>query len=472
VYILKSLATLQEEWAEKQAAEGNGSTTLATTRRNFMLSAATLGTGLFVSSRVAAAPDAPANAAAAEALAYPERVMLSCSEDPAHVQRLTWRAAGALASPQAQIAPLSASPVFEDAVQTVAAVAKNPFKSMGGGDACPYAATFSGLQPETGYCYRVGDGATWSEWNIFKTASDKPAPFRFIYVGDVQNDIRAMCSRTMRMALRHAPDARFIVYAGDLVTDGYSDMLWDEFAFANDVISAMIPALPTPGNHDTHHETAKMPPYPFNADTAYHGHFALPENGPADAPTLNQEVYYVDYQGVRMISLNSNALEDEVPQAIRDAQLAWLEGVLRDNPNRWTMVTHHHPIYSTSKKRDNEWLRNQLRPLYDTYRVDLVLQGHDHTYGRTHKVAGDEIVGNDAPGTVYAVSVAGPKMYDSDPLFARLMPIYFGQKQLFQVIAIDGGRLQYDSYDVTGARVDGFELTKGDNGISTYSTTI
>jgi len=466
--VLKSLATLQEELAEKQAASGNGSTKSVTSRRGFMLSAAALGTGILVSSRPASA------AAPAEPLesAYPARVMLSCSEDPAHVQRLTWRAAGPLATPRAQIAQVSASPKFDDTVQTVSAVAKAPFKAMDGGDAHHYAATFSGLQPQTGYCYRVGDGTTWSEWNTFHTASDKPAPFRFLYVGDVQNDIRALCSRTMRMAFRHAPDARFIVYAGDLVTDGYKDSLWDEFAFANDVLSTMIPALPTPGNHDTHHESDKEPPYAFNADPAYHGHFALPENGPADAPALNQEVYYVDYQGVRMISLNSNALEDDAPPAIRNAQLAWLEGILRDNANRWTIVTHHHPIYSTSKKRDNDWLRNQLRPLYEKYHVDLVLQGHDHTYGRTHKVAGDQIVGNAEPGVVYAVSVAGPKMYDSDPVFARLMPTYFGQKQLYQVIAIDGDHLQYDSYAVTGERVDGFELKKGDNGISAYASTV
>ncbi len=454
----------------------NATTKPVASRRNFMLSAAALGSGLFASSCAATKEKTVATAPVVKKepikSAYPERVRLSCAADPAHMQSFTWRAAGPLEKPQVQIAPLSASPNFENATLTFSAKAKDPFTILGRNQAYNYAFTITDLKPETQYCYRVGDGKKWSEWNIFQTASEKAAPFRFLYVGDIQNDIRSMCSRTMRMAFQHAPDARFIVYAGDLVTEGYSDPLWDEFSYANEVISSMIPALPTPGNHDTHHRTKKMPPYPFNADPAYHGHFELPENGPSDLPALNQEVYYVDYQGVRMISLNSNALEDGTPPKIRNAQLAWLEKVLQNNPNRWTIATHHHPIYSTSKERDNEWLRKQLRPIYDKYQVDLVLQGHDHTYGRTYKLAGDQIVDDSKFGTIYAVSVAGPKMYNSNPKFDSLMPVYFGEKQLFQVISIDGDQLKYESYAVSGERVDGFTLEKGANGISKYTLTI
>ena len=42
----------------------------------------------------------------------------------------------------------------------------------------------------------------------------------------------------------------------------------------------------------------------------------------------------------------------------------------------------HYPIYSSKQGRDNVGLRNALQPLFEKYKVDLVLQGHDHTYGR------------------------------------------------------------------------------------------
>jgi len=86
-----------------------------------------------------------------------------------------------------------------------------------------YSVNFENLQPDTKFCYRVGDGKTWSEWNIFRTAGSKPGPFRFIYVGDAQNGIKSLWSRTIRTAYAAAPDARFIVHAGDLVAEGYDD---------------------------------------------------------------------------------------------------------------------------------------------------------------------------------------------------------------------------------------------------------
>ena len=60
-------------------------------------------------------------------------------------------------------------------------------------------------------------------------------------------------------------------------------------------------------------------------------------------------------------------------------QTAWLEKVLADNPNRWTIVEFHQPIFSPAKGRDNPEQRAAWKPLFDRHGVDLVLTGHDHT---------------------------------------------------------------------------------------------
>ena len=65
-----------------------------------------------------------------------------------------------------------------------------------------------------------------------------------------------------------------------------------------------------------------------------------------------------------------------------EEQAEWLESVLKDNPNKWTIATYHHPIFSASRGRDNVELRSLWKPLFDKYKVDLALQGHDHTYTR------------------------------------------------------------------------------------------
>lgn len=443
---------------------------LTPTRRGFLLSAAALGAGLFIPLRAQPAKSAKVPAVApGPTIALPQRVMLSCSDSPARSIGVTWRAQGPIDKPQAQVVPLSSAPLSGKDIPSLPASPQPPFETLTGEQAYHYALTFDNLEPGTQYCYRVGDGKTWSEWNIFRTADAKPAPFRFLYYGDVQNDIRALCTRVMRKSFQHAPDARLMLIAGDLVTEGWHDGLWDEFAYATSVLAATIPCLPTPGNHDTKSQTPLT--YPYGAHPAYHAHFQLPENGPKDAPSLKQEAYFVDYQGVRFISINSNAFEDDCPKNVQEAQLTWLDKLLADNPNRWTIVTHHHPIYSISKDRDNEYLRSVLRPIYDKYRVDLVLQGHDHTYGRTHKVAGDRIVDPSEPGTIYVVSVAGPKMYEVQPKFAHLMAQTAGQKQLYQIVDVDNDRLRFDTFGVGGERIDGFQLAKDARGASTYTTT-
>jgi 3',5'-cyclic AMP phosphodiesterase CpdA len=141
-------------------------------------------------------------------------------------------------------------------------------------------------------------------------------------------------------------------------------------------------------------------------------------------------------------------------------QLAWLEATLRDNPNRWTIVLQHQPVYSIARNRRTPELESRLVPLYDRYGVDLVLQGHDHVYGRTHKLRNGTVVPMDQPGAVYVVSVSGPKMYPLTLERPSIMAVTESNKQMFQVIAIDGGRLLFQAYSADGALVDRFELVK------------
>jgi len=89
-----------------------------------------------------------------------------------------------------------------------------------------------------------------------------------------------------------------------------------------------------------------------------------------------------------------------------------LEPVLKNNPNHWTIIFQHQGMYSMAHKRNYVKMREMLLPLYDKYHVDLVLQGHDHLYARSKKLAGGNIVAADAPGTIYMISVSGPKMYE------------------------------------------------------------
>ena len=69
---------------------------------------------------------------------------------------------------------------------------------------------------------------------------------------------------------------------------------------------------------------------------------------------------------------------------------------------------------------------------------------------------------DDRSGTVYVVSVSGPKMYQSakHPLMRRVAE----DTQLYQTVEIDGDELIYRAYMVTGELYDAFNLTKGEKG--------
>ncbi len=375
--------------------------------------------------------------------AVPDRIILTWQGDPARTQSVTWRTDTSVTEAIAQITTADPGPKFTDRIQTVNAVTTPLTTDLG--TAHYHTARFENLTPSTKYVYRVGDGTNWSEWIHFRTASDKPEPFSFIYFGDAQNDIKSLWSRVAREAFSDSPRARFIIHAGDLINRANNDAEWGEWFYGAGWVNAMIPSIPTPGNH----EYASVREGERNVrqlSKHWRPQFALPENGVSG---LEETCYYLDYQGVRIISLNSNEMRDE--------QTPWLESVLKNNPNRWTILTFHHPIFSSAKNRDNPELRAAWKPILDKYRVDLVLQGHDHTYARSNYNLG--VNTNDPKsGTVYVVSVSGPKMYNLNR--QSWMKRVAEDTQLYQIIHINGDTLEYEARTATGALYDSFVIKK------------
>jgi 3',5'-cyclic AMP phosphodiesterase CpdA len=384
----------------------------------------------------------------------PDRIVLTWRGDPATTQAVTWRTDPSITRALAELAVANESGRALKG-EPIPAVTTPLTTDLG--HAHYHTAEFTDLAPDTLYAYRVGDTVNWSEWFHFRTASRDARKFTFVYFGDAQNEIRTHWSRVFREAFREAPRAAFTLHAGDLIDNAHRDAQWGEWHGAPAWVNATIPVVPTPGNH----EYAKL------ADTdakpalsvQWRPQFALPENGPAG---LTETCYWFDYQGTRFISLNSNERQDE--------QVAWLRAALEKNPQRWTVATFHHPIFSPARDRDNPKLRAAWKPLLDEFRVDLVLTGHDHTYARSGDMTGRARVGSvnatkgynqvydPAVGTVYVVSVSGPKMYD---LTANEWAVRTAEDtQLFQIITIDGAELRYEARTATNRLYDAFTLRK------------
>ena len=390
-----------------------------------------------------------------EPTAMPDRVVLSWVGSPATSQSVNWRTSKDVTTAQAEIARAEKGPGFErgtDAKQkttTIPATSQTLKSNLG--EAAYHTVNFTKLMPKTKYVYRVGDGINWTEWYQFETVSDQPSQLKFIYFGDAQNDIKQHWSRVARGAYSDMPDADFILHAGDLINNAGNDHEWGEWFHASGWINGMVPCLATPGNHEygriRGQEKKGLTPH-------WRPTFALPENGPDG---LKETCYFLDIQGVRIISLNSNEMQKE--------QLPWLEKVLSDNPNKWTVVTFHHPLYSTAKGRDNAALRTLWEPTFDRYNVDLVLQGHDHSYGRSGLMRENNLLtglNKQEHGTIYVVSVSGPKMYKLDK--QPWMKSTAEQTQLYQLITIDDNTLKYEGRNALNEVHDRFTLNKRNDG--------
>lgn len=386
----------------------------------------------------------------------PHRIILNLTDSPATAMAVTWRMAKD--HPGAEVEYAAATPGTGFARETRRQRATISLLNVPKEPAVYHcSAVMQALKPGTAYVYRVGADSLWSEWNQFTTATNGNAPFTFAWFGDPQDDILKYLSRVFRQSLRTAPAARFWLFSGDLTSEP-EDEQWGEMFEAQGFAMRTIPVVMVPGNHDLgfkfrggsveRNARGKKVRERF-VSPLWRAHLTLPENGIAG---LEETSYTFDYQGVRFVMINSNdRLED---------QARWMDSVLVTNPYRWSVVTMHHPIYSTGRERDDRKTREAFLPIFDRHHVDLVLTGHDHTYARSFKLLNGKVVSDSLPGTVYVVSSSGPKFYAYTSPFDSLMAKSGMNAQWYQIITVDGGRLNYSAHAADGTLYDSFELRK------------
>lgn len=384
---------------------------------------------------------------------FPDRINLSVTENPSTSIAVTWRTSTDIQQGMAEIIEASADPrkysepVSLPAKTELLITEKGEYKTFTWDEvkANYHSVVFADLTPNTLYNYRVGSDNAFSEWFQFKTASDKAERFSFLYFGDAQTGIHSMWSKVIRKAYAHAPEAKLMLHAGDLINRAVREAEWGEWFEAGSFIHATIPGMPSTGNHEYSGMTLSP---------NWRPQFTLPQNGPEG---LEETSYFTDIQGVRFISLNSYLAEESVVH--RESQQKWLGDILKNNPHKWTVVVFHHPVFSAKSSRENLHVRKRFKPLFDQYKVDLVLQGHDHTYARgMEKIPMDKV--EETSGTMYVISVSGPKMTGSKVETKDWMDVDTIYTQLYQVITIDGDKLVYDSYTSNGELMDGFDLIK------------
>lgn len=378
--------------------------------------------------------------------AYPDRVILNLTESPSTSVAVTWRTDMSVNDGYCELQLATDGPVDSKISKTFKAkttFTEHVYREEPVIKANQHSYVFTDLNPDEKYLYRVGSDDYWSEWFEFKTPAAK-GKFSFIFLGDPQNDLKSQWSRVIRSAYRHAPHSEFMLCSGDLINRSGRDLEWHEWFYAGSFIYGMMPQVMTPGNHE--YKDMVLDPH-------WNTQFTQPTNG---VEGLEGTSFVIDHNNMKLIIIDS-AVESELRHKEGnklEAQRVWLDSVLQSNTKEWVIISTHVPFYSPKENRDNKHIRDNFQPILEKYKVDLVLSGHDHSYGRgryTDNLENDHKV-------MYVVSVSGPKMYEAGD--KDWMERSGAFKQLYQIISIEDNVLEFESFTTDGKLFDSFTLIK------------
>lgn len=304
----------------------------------------------------------------------------------------------------------------------------------------------AGLKPGTTYTYRVGtgDASSWSTPAQFTTAAqDDASSFTFLNLADSQGVTESdfkLWGNTLNKAFELYPDARFVIHNGDFTenaddSDGWRYLFEQAMPWA-----ASVPLMPVVGNNDVLKKEGSTP---------LTARFNLPDNGTKGVAGS----YSFDYGTVHVAVLNT---EEEI-----SAQTKWLDADLAATKQPWLIVAIHRPLYGGSTyKKIKEW-----GEVIDRYKVDLVLQGHNHEYSRSYPLRDGKVTGTadqpiqDHAGTVYVVTnTSGPKFNEKkeDQFYHAVH--FQNNKQMFAAITVDGDTLTYSAFTSDGNQLDTFTV--------------
>jgi hypothetical protein len=237
-------------------------------------------------------------------------------------------------------------------------------------------ALLAALSASTTYQYdlRVGSAdSTPGVVDTFRTAPpDGSGTIRFVLFGDSGNGSSA---QGQIASLINGESFDLAIHNGDIAygTGTYAQFESFFFPFYRAWLRR-VAIFPSIGNHDERTGSA----------TPYRTLFALPRDGASTAYPNNAERFYsFDFGPVHFVALDTEAAF--VTTARRQEQLAWLANDLANaQAQPWRIVFFHRPPYSSGAEHGSDLaIRQAFGPLFERYRVQMVLNGHEHSYERT-----------------------------------------------------------------------------------------
>ena len=261
----------------------------------------------------------------------------------------------------------------------------------------------------------------------------------FTVVGDNQGHIDTW-EHICNLMFEECP--QFVIHCGDMVAYGHNKDDWTDELFkqANRLLRH-VPMYPAIGNHEMN-------------DKKYFRYFDHP---------YDDAFYTIKKGNLRIIFVDTN--KDILEGSYRYRQL---EQTLANCNEQWKIVVHHHPLFTsdiasyrsslqaTADKGDPNTF--QLKKLYETYGVDLVLSGHVHGYERTFPIFENHI--DNEHGVTYIISAGGGGGFNRASPYKEWFTEETKKLNHFLNIRIQGNKLTVEAIDTSRIVFDTWSIEK------------
>ena len=216
-------------------------------------------------------------------------------------------------------------------------------------------------------------------------------------------------------------EPKAVFNTGDLVADGNNPDYWDIFNSITANLRANYPYYPAIGNHerDSYLFYLNFSNIPFAGD--------------------HKAWYEVKIDSISFIILDSNK-----DLSTSSEQYQWFINALSSSDSSsFIVVIFHHPIFDVgAHSPDEKGIGDYLLPVFKTYRVSAVFNGHDHNYQRFYY-----------NGTYHIITGGG-----GAPLYGKSRTSPYNQKFIkdhnFCTLNVINGKLEIEAFNDILARLD------------------
>ena len=259
----------------------------------------------------------------------------------------------------------------------------------------------TGLNPNTTYYYALGYGNnqvftdTAFHFTTQPTAGSTPE-MRFWVTGDCGSGLSYQISvaEKMEQYLNGKKLNGWLLLGDNAYSYGYDIEYQTKFfePYQNFNTIHQVPIYPSPGNHDYAGNATRR----IDHNIPYYDIFDMFTNAEMGGVASGTEHYYsYNIGNVHFVSIDSYGRDGSyltlLADTVNSPQVEWLKLDLAANTQPWTILYWHHPPYSmgshnTDTEADLVAIRENIVPILDQYHVDLVINGHSHSYERSRPI--------------------------------------------------------------------------------------